>query len=315
MLRKKITIHESSLLVACNTRGGKEKIPDGLSNLIGTLSAGTEVLRNSVVEKVEYGTQGVKVDYRHNDEIQSIFGDMCICTLPLGVLKDSIKNISGSPHFEPALPVNKRKAIEQLGFGTINKVIGLWFNEKQMVHLVFGMIANSIFVILFFDRSFWDHQPVFGNIGESGWSRGELYMFQAVPDRSILVGLLSGEAANLSEDYEKRTIVIRAMNILIAVFGPSCPQKVPIDAVVTNWRTDPFARGAVSYVPTEATGDLYDKLAEPVLVENEQPRILFAGEHTIRNYPASLHGAFLSGVREAARVADYFSGSPFTLTS
>lgn len=73
---------------------------------------------------------------------------MCICTLPLGVLKDSIKNISGSPHFEPALPVNKRKAIEQLGFGTINKVIGLWFNEKQMVHLVFGMIANSIFVIL-----------------------------------------------------------------------------------------------------------------------------------------------------------------------
>lgn len=24
---------------------------------------------------------------------------------------------------------------------------------------------------------------------------------------------------------------------------------------MTNWRTDPFARGAVSYVPTEATGN------------------------------------------------------------
>lgn len=57
-------------------------------------------------------------------------------------------------------------------------------------------------------------------------------MFQAVPDRSILVGLLSGEAANLSEDYEKRTIVIRAMNILIAVFGPSCPQKVVYCSII-----------------------------------------------------------------------------------
>lgn len=32
------------------------------------------------------------------------------------------------------------------------------------------------------------------------------------------------------------------------------------------------------------------------------------GEHTIRNYPATVHGALLSGLREAGRIADYFIG-------
>jgi hypothetical protein len=32
------------------------------------------------------------------------------------------------------------------------------------------------------------------------------------------------------------------------------------------------------------------------------------GEHTIRNYPATVHGALLSGLREAGRIGDYFIG-------
>lgn len=43
---------------------------------------------------------------------------------------------------------------------------------------------------------------------------------------------------------------------------------------------------------------------------NETPRLFFAGEHTIRNYPATVHGALLSGIREAGRIADYFLGFP-----
>lgn len=35
-------------------------------------------------------------------------------------------------------------------------------------------------------------------------------------------------------------------------------------------------------------------------------RVYFAGEHTIRNYPASVHGALLSGLREAARIQTDF---------
>ena len=33
------------------------------------------------------------------------------------------------------------------------------------------------------------------------------------------------------------------------------------------------------------------------------PRVFFGGEHTIRNYPATVHGALLSGLREAGKLA------------
>jgi lysine-specific histone demethylase 1 len=38
------------------------------------------------------------------------------------------------------------------------------------------------------------------------------------------------------------------------------------------------------------------------------------GEHTIRNYPATVHGAFLSGLREGGHICDQFVGCPYSLT-
>lgn len=43
-----------------------------------------------------------------------------------------------------------------------------------------------------------------------------------------------------------------------------------------------------------------------------RPRVFFAGEHTMRNYPATVHGALLSGLREAGKVGDMLLGAPYT---
>jgi len=77
----------------------------------------------------------------------------------------------------------------------------------------------------------------------------------------------------------------------------------------------------------------YDELAKPICDENGKPRIFFAGklslnacyswhdtmkilgEHTCRRYPSTVHGAFLSGIREAARVADCFIGPAVAATT
>ena len=91
---------------------------------------------------------------------------------------------------------------------------------------------------------------------------------------------------------------------------------------MTRWRSDPWARGSYSYVSTSASGNDYDILSCPVTSSGEQsslsettsappPRLFFAGEHTIRNYPATVHGALLSGIREAARISDYYLGCPY----
>ncbi len=70
-------------------------------------------------------------------------------------------------------------------------------------------------------------------------------------------------------------------------------------------------------------GNDYDLMATPVSSNpsppdvppqpNNMPRVFFGGEHTIRNYPATVHGAFLSGTREAGRIADQFLGAPYAV--
>lgn len=73
----------------------------------------------------------------------------------------------------------------------------------------------------------------------------------------------------------------------------------PVQTVCTRWGSDPFALGSYSNVAVGASGDDYDIMAESV----GDGRIFFAGEATIRRYPATMHGAFLSGLREAANIA------------
>lgn len=92
---------------------------------------------------------------------------------------------------------------------------------------------------------------------------------------------------------------------------------------MTRWRADPWSRGSYSFVAVGSSGSDYDLLASPVVPgipttptqpqpppPPQQARVFFAGEHTIRNYPATVHGAFLSGLREASRIADQLIGSP-----
>lgn len=123
---------------------------------------------------------------------------------------------------------------------------------------------------------------------------------------------------NVSDDV----IVGRCIAVLKGIFGNgSVPQ--PKETVVTRWRADPWARGSYSFVSIGSSGSDYDLLAAPVIPPNpnatnlnpaqeidDLPRLFFAGEHTIRNYPATVHGAFLSGLREAGRIADYYLGYP-----
>ena len=71
------------------------------------------------------------------------------------------------------------------------------------------------------------------------------------------------------------------------------------------------------------TGNDYDLMAQPISSNphppgttpgpNNMPRVFFAGEHTIRQYPATVHGAFLSGLQEAGKIADQFLGAPYAV--
>ena len=73
----------------------------------------------------------------------------------------------------------------------------------------------------------------------------------------------------------------------------------PTQTIVTRWDDDPYARGVYSHVALGATSRDYDLMAEPLWEQT----LLWAGEATCRSHPATVAGAFISGLREAARFA------------
>ncbi|GFQ08531.1 lysine-specific histone demethylase 1 homolog 3, partial [Phtheirospermum japonicum] len=84
----------------------------------------------------------------------------------------------------------------------------------------------------------------------------------------------------------------------------------PLQTHCTRWGSDPLSRGSYSNVAVGASGDDYDILAENV----GNGRLFFAGEATSKRYPASMHGALLSGFREAAYMSRYASDRASGLT-
>lgn len=77
----------------------------------------------------------------------------------------------------------------------------------------------------------------------------------------------------------------------------------PIQTICTRWGSDPFSYGSYSHIRVHSSGSDYDILAESVI-----NRLFFAGEATNRKYPASMHGAYLSGLREASHILRAASG-------
>uniref|UniRef100_A0A1B0DPS1 Amine oxidase domain-containing protein n=1 Tax=Phlebotomus papatasi TaxID=29031 RepID=A0A1B0DPS1_PHLPP len=140
---------------------------------------------------------------------------------------------------------------------------------------------------------------------------GELFLFWSISQSPVLLALVAGQSAAIMENVSDDVIVGRCIAVLKGIFGNSAVPQ-PRETVVT------------SFVSVGSSGSDYDLLAAPVTPQSastsgtptedskEMPRLFFAGEHTIRNYPATVHGAFLSGLREAGRIADYLLGFPNT---
>ncbi|XP_014260334.1 lysine-specific histone demethylase 1A-like [Cimex lectularius] len=266
------------------------------------LAEGLTIKQNTAVKQIQYTTKGVEVTAtkaRGSGNTVTYTGDVVLCTLPLGVLKQAVsvnpQALPNTVQFVPPLPDWKVSAIQRLGFGNLNKVV------------------------LCFEKQFWDPASnLFGHVGSTTASRGELFLFWNIYKSPVLLALVAGEAAAIMEEVSDDVIVGRCIAVLKGIFGNgNVPQ--PKDTVVTRWRVDQWARGSYSFVAVGASGSDYDVLAAPVFPQPPTPknkiipRLFFAGEHTIRNYPATVHGAFLSGLREGGRIADQFLGCPYEL--
>ena len=99
---------------------------NGYSCVPVALSEGLDIKLNSAVRQIRYSSTGVEVyttNSRNNSEPMTYRADAVLCTLPLGVLKESVHgNGINSIQFIPPLPEWKTSAIQRMGYGNLNKV-------------------------------------------------------------------------------------------------------------------------------------------------------------------------------------------------
>jgi len=239
--------------------------PQGYIQLAEALSSDLDIRTKHLVDQITYDEHGVKVSTD-----RGVFsGSKVIITVPLGVLK------RGLIKFSPELPEAKLAAIEKLGMGALNKLV------------------------LKFPQQFWPSEPytmayVNGSIPDR---YVEFYNWQKYIQQPILVAIVSGNFSRSLSQMSEAKATQNIMSDLQAMFGQDIPQ--PTATLLTQWHNDPFTYG--SYSTFSLTGSIQDcdRLAEPI-----GDRLFFAGEATNGKYLGTVHGALLSGEREANRIAN-----------
>ena len=116
--------------------------------------------------------------------------------------------------------------------------------------------------------------------------------------KPILCCYTGADFAKQIETWTDSAIVASAMTTLRIIYGETIPY--PTNHVLSRWGSDPYSLGSYTY-STVGSDQPSDRLAMAATVAN---RLFFAGEATSDLYPATVVGAYLSGLDVAKRVVD-----------
>ncbi|MBV7337446.1 FAD-dependent oxidoreductase [Chloroflexi bacterium TSY] len=154
-----------------------------------------------------------------------------------------------------------------------------------------------------FPSVFWDETShMIGAIGleSDDFGAGEhVIFFNLVPklEKPGLVMFAGGDYAQTLEQMSPAEALAVGMARLRLLYGEGIPE--PEQFFVSDWGTSPYTCGAYSGLGIGATDD--DMRAFESVIDK---RVTFAGEHTIPEYSATIHGAYISGLKAAKRIWD-----------
>jgi len=239
-------------------------IREGYAALLGPLAEGLDIRLGCPVIAIEHDGSGARVVCASAPPVDA---EAVVVSVPLGVLK------SGELSISPPLVRAQRAAIAKLGMGVLNKLA------------------------LRFPRRFWpaDGAPfgLLGN-GEGGAAPMECYPLHTLLDAPVLVLLYGAQLGSRFETLGSERASREALAALRRVFA-DVPDPLSVQA--TAWGRDPYSRGSYSVMAPGSS--LADHRA---LSAAAGARLWLAGEATVDDYPATVHGALLSGQRAAEAV-------------
>lgn len=237
-------------------------VTNGYDLIPNALAKGLDIRLNEKVTGIDYSGDKVKIKSSGGN----FETERVIITVPLGVLK---KNIIS---FDPPLPKKKKLAIDALEMGSVNKFMLVW------------------------DTVFWN--PDIQYVGYTPEEKGKFnYLMNCSKfiNANALMTFSFGDYSKTTELMSDAMITEEIMKHLKVIYGEGIPE--PTSMLRTKWNNNQYTFGSYSYPGITAKSKAYDRLAK-----NIDKKIFFAGEHTISDYRATVHGAYLSGIREAENI-------------
>lgn len=282
--------------------GVDKVVADGYQNVLSPMH--DEILQNQ--GSIHLGDPVANITFEEDTQLLTIMtaakklysAKSCICTIPLGVLKH------GGPTFTPSLPPRRQLAINKTGFGLLNKIVlvypyAWWPQDAAIAHLLQSQSGEG-------------HPRIPASITRRALF-GQSYL--PITGKPALVFFIGGKDGRLLEEARDEDIKewIHGVTSRALLNLPGAPSSAPepTHIHVTRWNSDPFSRGSYAYI---SVSDAEDKEpASPLhFIELSRPlwdgRLGFAGEHTESDHYASVHGAMISGWREARRVVANLQG-------
>lgn len=235
---------------------GDDFVSTGLASFVEKYGEDVPVRLNSVVNRVEYGPQGVRVTLTTGEQF---FGKRVLMTVSNGVL------LSGKMAFSPPLPDWKIDAIKRLPMGLLNKVI------MQFKTDIFKDTPKNSWVL-------W-----------SGPGDDNIAFVIRPLDAPIAIAFYGGAQAKMFETDATKALS-HAKYALKEMFGEKVESEF-YSSAVTEWGKDPWTLGSYSYV-TPGSSKTYLELLKPV----DDRVFFAGEAAARPESNASLHGAYESAL-------------------
>ncbi|KAA0714219.1 Spermine oxidase [Triplophysa tibetana] len=229
---------------------------------------------------------------------EEILTDHVIVTVSLGFLKAQALNL-----FSPSLPAEKMEVINKLCFGNIAKI----FLEYEQAFWEDGVGTFSFI--------YEDDSPTSVSTNTTQWLKNiQLFSVLRPKERfgNILIGWCPGDIADLIETMTEEDLSSAITEHLRMFFGKS-DIPPPKSVHSTKWGSNRFIKGSYTYLPVGVNGQVMDTLAQPLMGSHRPTvnlQVMFAGEATMKSLYGTVHGALLSGHREADRLAKHYNKDP-----
>ncbi|KAL7383755.1 hypothetical protein ABVT39_016943 [Epinephelus coioides] len=274
----------------CTFPGGYEGL---IQNLMSEFPSGL-VTYNRPVHCVHWDNTGSgdsTVTAECNDG-ERIAADHVIVTVPLGYLKKHHSTL-----FSPPLPAHKLNSIQRLGFGTCNKIFvefesRWWDADCEIIFLVWE-----------------DEEDIVDQVSNNSWIR-KLSAFTVIKrsESHVLCGWISGHESKYMETLSEQEIRLSVTELIRTFTGN--PTITPTRILRSQWFHDPWTCGSYIYPAVGCVVQDLENMMEPLPMKGSQSQplqVLFAGEATHPYYYSTVHGALLTGWREADRLISHYS--------